>query len=198
MPIVERIREQFEPAGSGVLRSHWEQTGRPHVTDVIRRIQNAIGKGHNGKGQFGDSKEVVMEAGFIWEEVFTLVFADRMADSRPGELERDGIVGSPDGVGPDPGGKNPRPLVLEEYKCTWRSSARCPTEDWYWMTQCKAYCAMLELDTVVMRVLYLMGDYRGSGPQYRVFRITYGQKEIDDNWKMIIGYADKMGLRHQM
>jgi len=186
---ISTIDEEFVSAGSGVERSRFEDTGLFHLTDVIHDLQNSLGWGYDHSKPFGDSKYVVMEVGFLWEDLLTRVFADRMAH-RPDEVTLDGIVGSPDGVGPDPDGIEP--MVLEEYKATWRSNRRSPLEDWYWMTQTKSYCKMVGATVVIMRILYLMGDYKGSGPQYRVSRIVYTEKEVDDNWRVIVDHSHKM------
>jgi hypothetical protein len=35
-----------------------------------------------------------------------------------------------------------------------------------------------------------MGDYKGSGPIYRVARIRFTQKELEDNWRMILQHKE--------
>ena len=175
------VDEKFVPAGSGQERS---DDGRPHLTSIIRHIRDKAGFGY-GDGP-GWDRDTTMEVGFLWEDVLDAAFKDRMA-IRPGEVELDGVVGSPDGIGEDPEGVEH--AVLEELKCTWRSSRRSPTEDWSWMVQIKSYCKMIGTTVTIMRVLYLMGDYKGSGPQYKVFRIEFTQDELDQNWAMIVANA---------
>ena len=82
--------------------------------------------------------------------------------------------------------------AVEEYKATWKSTRRCPTEDFYYMTQVKSYCRAVETNVAVMRIFYIVGDYKGSGPIYRVSRIVFTQQELEENWAMIVKHKDKM------
>ena len=100
---------------------------------------------------------------------------------------------SPDGIGEDPAGEVP--MALEEYKATWKSTKQMPEENFYYMTQIKSYCHALDTPVAVMRIFYLMGDYRGSGPQYRVARYKFTAKELTDNWAMILRHRDSMGVK---
>lgn len=179
----------FPCSGSGLVRSSYSDTGLLHMTNVIHSIERHIGREYKGEGfqDFGMTGEM----GFMWEDALTLVMADRMREvQRPEEVVRDGIVCSPDGVGPDP--LHLVHLVLEEYKLTWKSNRNLPTEVWYWMTQCKGYCYVLGLDTAIMRIGYIMGNYKGSGPLYREARITFTEQELRDNWNMITSHAAEM------
>jgi len=197
------IDEPFIPRGSGVPRTPSGGTkGKLHLTDVIHAIEHRLDRHYKGNG-FED-RDLTMEVGFWWEEMLGMVHANRHA-VRIGEVEKDDIIGSPDGKGPDTGvvktvdGKPtlvvppiPGKVVLEEYKFTWKSSKNSPSTNWYWMTQCKSYCHMLGLDTVVMRICHIMGNYKGSGPLYRVARIAYTERELYENWRMITEYAEEM------
>ena len=179
----------FPATGSGLPRS--TNPDKPHITDLIKEIGSKTGLIPNYSGSTWDIS-MAGDIGFMWEEVLSFVMAKRMAEVfRPGEVERDGIVGSPDGLGPDPWGIVN--LVVEEYKATWKSSRHLPWENWYWMAQAMSYCHMLELDTVIMRIAYLNGDYAGSGPQYRMARITFTEDELKSNWRMITEYAKTRG-----
>jgi hypothetical protein len=128
--------------------------------------------------------------GFLWEEVLSREFAERYA-VRIGEVEHDSIIGSPDGLSiNDP--KVPDNLVDEEYKATWKSIRKPPEDNWYWMTQFKSYCYMLGVNTTVLRVLYINGDYKGSGPIPALFRIEYTSQELQENWDMVRNHRDEM------
>lgn len=186
---IQWVKEDFDFAGGGYLQNK-RSTDRPHLTDIIKSIEKQIGAGYKGPGF--KERELTMEVGFIWEDVLSHVLGRRMG-ARFGEVECDGIVGSPDGIGDDPLGTVD--VVLEEYKCTWRSTRRVPTKDWYWMCQCKSYIHMLGIHppVAIMRILYLMGDYKGSGPLYKVARIEYTEKEVWENWQMIVNHAKDRG-----
>ncbi len=192
MQYYEEHDPQFIARGSGVLRS----TDRPHVTQIIRGVLKELGRTKHAEGW---DMAIAAEVGFLWEDIVSHFFAERMVH-RPGEIELDGIVLSPDGLCPDPGfgdlelfPPNPNKLVVEEYKATWRSMKRKPTDDLYWMCQAKAYCYVLGLDMIDYHILYIMGDYRGSGPQYRTARIVYSQEELVNNWAMILENKERHG-----
>jgi hypothetical protein len=182
---IDQVDEAFELAGSGVDRSCGPDV--VHLTDVTRYIGAKTGLGPNTAGQW--DLDAAAEAGFIWEDLLSLVLGRRLGVA-PGEVELDGIVGSPDGIGPDPWEEVP--LAVQEYKCTWRSVRNGqPDGVWHWMAQVKGYCRMVGTHVVVFRVLYLMGDYKGSGPLRRTFRLEFDQKEIEENWAMILRHREE-------
>lgn len=123
----------------------------------------------------------------LWETALTAAFRERAPLTiRPGEVELDGVIGSPDGI-------NFSDYSLEEYKCTWKSVKTTPDQIWKWMVQTKGYCKMLDMTRVLFRVLYVMGDYKHSGPIYREFWLEFSQEEIDMNWEMLINHAVRKG-----
>ena len=177
--------QPFAPKGSGVPRSSAWDTGKIHLTDVIRYIQNKL-KLDKYRAIDWDLA-LAGELGFLWEDVMSYIFGQRMA-VRIGEVERDGIVGSPDGIAVDGNGV----LVDEEYKVTWRSSNRDLTTFWYWITQFKSYCTMLDTKSTIIRVFWVNGDYRGSGPQYGSYRADFDDTELRQNWDMIVSHSKEM------
>lgn len=190
MEVIEIKDELFKSMGSGVGRTSAHSTGKIHLSDIAKYIEYKMGYMKRSKGVEDWDMELAAEVGFLWEDVLSRAFADRYA-ARVGEVELDGIVGSPDGLSPnDPLGQEP--LVNEEYKATWRSVRKTPTDIWYWETQFKSYCHMLGVNVTVARVLYLMGDYKGSGPLYRVFRMEFTPFDLRENWKMILDHRDEM------
>lgn len=186
----------FPCVGSGdLLRTDTSQsTKRYHLTEVMRYASEKIGTAYTGKGF--DNLPLTMECGFIWEDLLEFILAQRYAD-RIDEVEMDNIIGSPDGIGPDPFPKveptTDLGIVVEEYKFTWLSVNKSPLHNWYYMTQLKSYCYMLGLDTAVMRILYCMGNYRGSGPLPGTYKIKFTEEEMQRNWcNIILKYAEIM------
>lgn len=176
-----RLRDlKFDLAGSGVPRSKGV-----HLTEITRHITEKT----NPRPPCDWDMDATREVGFLWEDILEYVLKDRLG-ARVGEVELDGIVGSPDGIGVDP--SNLEVMVLEEYKATWRSSRKEPMEDVSWMLQVKGYLKMLGLRAVVMHVLYIMGNYRGSGPQRKSWRIQFTQEEIDETWALILKNKEEM------
>jgi hypothetical protein len=111
-----------------------------------------------------------------------------------GEIERDGIIGSPDGLSVAGDGA----LVVHEIKLTWKSS-RDGREDaeerlsaeWMWLAQIKCYMAMLArtiqapVTRAELHVFWVCGNYRGSGPQARRYELEFMAEEVEKTWIQI-------------
>lgn len=169
----------------------WDDEGEReegmHLGEVIKSLMERGGLGYKGKG-FTDM-ELTAEIGLLWERVLGKVMAEKYA-MRPPQICHDGIWMSPDGIGPDP--LDEVPLVIEEYKAAWASTRRSPGDNFYYMTQVKSYCHALNTNVAVMRIFHIMGDYRGSGPLYRVARIKFSERELNQNWSMILKEKERM------
>jgi hypothetical protein len=144
-----------------------------------------------------------------------------------GEVTRDGIIGTPDGLSFCPPNELPyytlttgggsqfvrdestglllpydpsveRPIV-HELKATWKSS-RSTTEtpleriskEWLWYAQTKSYCWMASnalpepVTTGHLHVLWVNGNYRGSGPEFRTYELTFSVDELRAHWKLML------------
>jgi hypothetical protein len=172
------IESEFPLTGPGD-----RTTERLHLSDIYSDLENSLFP----KTSNADMNNPLWgEVGFLWEGVLSRSLADHCSP-RPGEVELDGVVGSPDGYDPETG-------MLDEYKCTWKSIKNAHPENvWKWQVQVKGYCKMLGVTTVRFHILYLMGDYRGSGPLYRSYVFSYTQQEIDENWQMVVNHAKAKG-----
>lgn len=169
-----------------------------HVSGIIRDIDNRLI--HRGERQLDAELSPdelrrmgnYRDMGFMWEQVFTEVFAQRERLKLDGihqqEMERDGIYGTPDWIAIDP-------WRVVDFKCTWRSSRRVPNiqEDFRtWFMQLKAYCYMVKTAHAELIVFFVNGDYLQSGPQRRRFQITFGMRELVDNWELLKRHGGKM------
>lgn len=186
------ITEDYVPFGSGLPRS-----SGAHLTQIIRSLRDTLGLGKTAEGW---EMNVSADIGFLWEDAFSIAYKDKVLGgpdgkfiTRPGEIIEDGVVMSPDGFGPDWGEDPFGEPVNHEYKFTWRSSKRSPQDDFYWDNQFKAYNKGLGTTVTILHVFYVMGDYRGSGPQNKTYRLVYTQKEIDNAWGMIVQHAVEKG-----
>lgn len=112
----------------------------------------------------------------------------------PGKRKLQPLYGTPDAM-------DVVNWVLEEYKCTWRSSnrvANIETDFWGWFVQIKEYMFMLSLirSRKVLRarlfVYFICGDYRESGPQLRMFDITCTWHELQENHALLMRYVRKL------
>lgn len=185
---LQLVEEDFKPTNIG-WRSDAVETGKIHLSDIAKYIEWKHSLGEPIKATDWDLM-IAATVGFIWEDVLSMMLGNRYA-ARIGEIELDGVVGSPDGLSDnDPWGVYP--VINEEYKATWKSMNFPPEKNWYWMTQFKSYCHMLGVKVTLLRVLYIMGDYKGSGPRYRVFRIEFTDEELKANWDLILQHRDEM------
>lgn len=123
-----------------------------------------------------------------------------------GERKKDGIIGTPDGHK-----FNSQAGRVQELKLTWKSS-RDELEDpqerfrteYPWTSQGCSYCYLMTIgevkwwtqNGVVMassnlvtgcdfHVFWVNGNYKGSGPQPKVYEIDFTPEEVLGNWKVI-------------
>lgn len=168
-----------------------------HVSAIIRDILNkSIKKGERRTDEEMSPNELkrmgtYRSLGFAWERVLQRSLVEEFASGacvRPGEFTLDGIYLSPDLINIETG-------HLEEWKCTWRSSRRAENLDAEfieWMWQIKAYLKAVGYLICILRVFFVNGDYRDSGPKIMCWRLEFSQIELDENWMMITKHADRM------
>lgn len=174
----------FLPKQPDIVRSHGV-----HVTGIIKDIADSSGMNGAVPPSLPEGTvfktNMYMEAGFIWEDIIAMVLKDRLP-CRVGEVECDGVYMSPDGF-------DFEKWELWEYKATWTSMNKLPVDNWRWMTQVKAYCKAMDTLVCNMWILYMNGDYRGSGPVAQRYRIEFTPLEIEENWQMLAGHARRKG-----
>ena len=173
-----------------------------HVSDIIRHIENTItkpGKRPNISTLTEEERRRMgryVEVGWMWEDVIRSAmvrtyYAGVTRFEDPGELESDGIYGNPDWF-------DTEDWCVEEFKATYRSSRRPISSDfWSWFVQIKAYCHMTGTRHARLRVFFVNGDYRASGPQFKLWQLTFEHKEIESNWAMIVREGDKCAGRKE-
>ncbi len=133
------------------------------------------------EGELSDETRMQFEKGWLWEEALSRAFGNKAA-VRIGEVELDGIVGSPDGIQTD--GDE---LIIEEYKCTAVRSDKSPVDMWRWMMQVKGYCKMVGATRCVFRILHME-----FVPMYKVWELEFTQSELDENWEAVLNQAKVM------
>lgn len=132
-----------------------------------------------------------------------------------GELSKDRIIGTPDGMKIQPVTGR---LVVPEIKYTWKSSQsdrKSPMErlkeEYPWTCQTCSYCRLatvgqvklwhqgnvtLASDNLVMNaelhVFWSNGNYKGSGPELRVYEIEFTPEEVMGNWNVILSKSRQM------
>lgn len=142
-----------------------------------------------GEGESDALKHNYFQGGFTFEHALERSLAERQANiMRPGEIVKDGIAMSPDGICLDD-------WVLEEYKFTWKSSNGAPEDPkfWGWIIQMKAYCHALEINQARLRAFFVNGDYKSKTPAYHVWQLQFTDEELHGNWNMVVNHAKQKG-----
>lgn len=186
---------------------------RVHVTEILNYIDE-VTYGAKSAADFtadGWDSQALCEAGFNYERMLEIAWTDRLG-ARCGEIEREGIVGSPDGVAFDPIGNFDRPWVIEEYKFSWQSSATAFQQDstgnflkpkWQrFINQAKSYCVLWgerepeygsECCRVLYRILFVNGNYKDQrGAQYKEWLVEFSQDELAEWWERMKQIRDRL------
>jgi len=164
-----------------------------HLGQILAELDEAR-NGRRYPETTEQTRQTYFTMGFLWERMLSdllLETAVKKSDGnlvRPGELYLDGIAMSPDAV-------DLSDYVLEEYKATWLSSSN-PIDGvkfWHWHKQMQCYCRAIGTTTARLRVFFVVGDYKGSGPQIKCYQFTFTQREMDETWSMILAHAKYRG-----
>jgi hypothetical protein len=141
--------------------------------------------------------------GFIWERVLERTLAAIMVDNdidhgrymRPGEQCVDGIYLTPDYCDLNFNGNWVH--GVEEWKvrwCSYRKADDLEKNFWKVMVQEKAYCYALQTPYSRLRMLFLVGDWRGDiTPKLREFELEFTSRELQENWSMLTNHARRKG-----
>jgi hypothetical protein len=183
-----------------LLRLQGDEDRSPglHVSEVIRSIALKTGKldkkyggdveelGEQERFPPGDASTLRVMMGLAWEK--WLGSAYPFIDFHAGELRRDGLIATPDGMS-ETVALGVGYVALHEFKVTWKSSRRGIESAWMWLTQCKCYCKMMGVRICLLHVYWVNGDYTYQGPQFTVHHIVFDQWEIDACWEMVMQEA---------
>lgn len=173
-----------------------------HLSSIYKILMQRIQPARFKKDSPMDMQRV--EIGLLFENMLERALAEKFSTVRPGELFSDeGIAMSPDGVNPTEG-------VLEEYKATYMSSRGGIHEEvvvdgityhvirdkfQHWIYQICGYCKWLGVNGCILRVLFVCGDYnRPIAPQFKSYRLSFTDEEIERNWETLMLVAREEGL----
>ena len=179
------------------------RSGGLHLTPIIRAIEQVI----RPRDEWCTDEELAFfgAGGFLWERVFSQAMADASVNRdmiRPGEIELDGITGSPDLL--DVSGKS---LIGIETKLTWKSSRKLDTSSqpailesldkhfWAHKIQCMSYAHMLGTNVYQLHYFFVAGNWRPPVPCVKAIQMEFSDRELAGNWKMITDFADSRGWR---
>lgn len=164
-----------------------------HVSAIIRSLCLRL-------GHFGDTGPITdftrVELGSAFENAVAAGLARRyaLADSRyvvPGELELDGLIGTPDLL-------DTVDLRVIEIKLTWISSRHDAESEKFWKywVQAKAYCHMMDWREAELHIGHISGNYKDQrSPIYNVWHDTFSNKELNENWRMLISHGEQLRER---
>lgn len=200
--------ESYRSSGthlSGVIRFIAQSLGLLRVEATFKDSASAKAENKNSILQDVDEGEfpLRMALGMAWEEWAAGLWEGMFW--QPGEIERDGIFGNPDGMSEltyDTGRFRESLRVIEEFKLTWKSEYnygkdKFLTSNWLWRTQGQGYCSMEHSGITHVRyhILWVNGDYRPPQPSYKTYLVRFSEKELESNWRMIVKYRDHPGVK---
>lgn len=96
------------------------------------------------------------------------------------EAETDGITGTLDALDV----RDPENLEVIECKLNWMSPNKDMSSVWKYQCQIKAYCYMVGATTARMYIYHVQFP-----PVIRVLRFGFSERELDDNWTMLVNAA---------
>jgi hypothetical protein len=166
-----------------------------HLTDIIRDMAASIGKSKGDGSTTEDDLEWYASGGWLWERVYDLVHREAVQDGSvycPGEIELDGIIGTPDRIRIEPDGDR----TLIELKSRWSSAYKFDSlEKNYFqeLTQIQSYCHMEQITRAELCVFFVAGNWRPPVPCARAVRLEFTERELEENWEMVRGHAQRKG-----
>lgn len=190
----------------------WEQRPYPvsaqkrspgvHLSGIIRAVLQHLGKLKLDEEE-RDLMPLCMAVGMAWENwVVGLDAATKRwrIKWQPGEWEKDGVFGTPDGRGRHieykakvlAGGhikkSQSESECLDEFKCTWKSehTRKNIVEETLWVWQLAANCYALGLEVARLHVLWVNGDYRPPTPKYMVYTMRFDRSELEQFWRNVV------------
>lgn len=176
------------------------------VQSMLRQLNPAKYKDSPIRPEYGDW-------GYVWEEVLSKGWLSKRIETgkiiRPGEqtVREDRVPGGVVYMNLD--GFDVEDWCLEEWKSTWKSIKKAVGDDrplrpelefiglggehfWHWKVQGMAYARAMRTRRCRYRVMFVNGDYQPPVPVRRAWEVEWEEKEIEENWEMIVGHAQGM------
>jgi|SRR5579863_560691 len=174
-----------------------------HLSEIIRRaaykLRLLTPDDDQTEEEFFDFSQVKripqlrMHLGIAWENYISQLLPQKPGHTlmfHPGELYLSDIAMSPDAIEFGPDGQ----VIIHEFKCTWKSSRGIIDKQWMWLTQIKGYLKAVGGNHARLHVFYVRGDYAASWPEATTWELEFSDRELDDNWEMLLREA--RGLIH--
>lgn len=217
MEILEQTEIKLDWEDLKNLRIHpepvYSRTVSLHLSDILRKI--AIETGQLTDEDRADEMPLRVFLGLAWEAWCVRLYPE--VNWQPGELCRDKVYGTPDGltiqgaIEEEPDGFRHHVegnVMLEEYKFTHKScrekggppdSHRDIRGDWMWMHQLMGYINMYRangyegMNLARLHVCYANGNYTYPlQERYIRYLIRFSDRELEGNWEMVMKYRRRM------
>lgn len=182
-----------------------------HLSGVIKAVLKSLGKLKEWKDLEEDEMPLNVVMGIMWEQYVVGLPGLKDVIWQPGEVERDGVYLSPDGVMEVEGTRQvstyrvgvDRPeqfasrfkevieelIELQEFKATWRSEftyGKDILQMTAWVWQLAGYCYAMGLVQACLHVLWVNGGYRPPRPKYVKYRVRFEEEELKVFWENVV------------
>lgn len=163
-----------------LLPMRGRSSGR-HVSHVIHDLCIRLGYFEDGKELQTAWAQLGCALEWAVIERYQEHYPDRYVQI--GELERDGVYGTPDLFDTEEG-------AVVEIKLSWMSAKHDADSVKYWRywMQVRAYCYMMGVNVGYLHVCHVNGNYKwseGGGPIYKVWRGEWSDAELEETWETI-------------
>jgi len=181
MEILEKVEIKLSWDDTKNLATHpepnYERSKGIHLGEIIH--QAAIDTNQLRDEDREEDMPLRVFLGLAWEAMCVRLYP--WINWQPGELERDGIYGSPDGMWMALGGVEgvDEPVAIWECKQTTKRIQGI-SELWMYLRQGMAYCAQSGLRHVLYDICFLLGDYqRPYQPKGMICLVEFTDMEVD-------------------
>ena len=183
-----------------------------HASDLLRKAAEEMGK-LDPEEERDEKMPLRMAIGIMVEE-FVASFYPTM-NYQPGELEWNGIYGSPDGITSGmsyPGARSKYSTLVEEVKATYKScrlkggdekTHRDITREWLYtqqvMSYINMYSEMMDVDPLEclgrFHIFYIAGAYTYPlEPRYFRYVVQFEEQELKGNRDVLLRYRERMAV----
>lgn len=180
--------------GGVLISSEQFQTRTPgsHVSSVVKYMSKSLRKDND---YMDADLETFATFGRIWEHHLSLTLFQPPRWERVGEIEKDGLIGSPDAI-------DTVDWAVGEFKAAWAScreldeakdkaTALMSKFPWY-VWQIKSYCWMLSMYRAKLIVAYLNGNWKPPKPCCRQYSLLFTEAELRQHWQVILENCKRM------
>jgi hypothetical protein len=183
------------------------RTSGVHLSGILKYLAYSPGgalddpkKRQSEPSDFEETYPTIVACGHMWEEFCVSLYPDMIW--QPGEMSRDDIYGTADGITFDlevlpKSSRAMRSIKIdcnEEFKFTTKGT-RSPQDVWWWQRQALGYCAMNGVQYTRWHVLWAHGGYQGKRwehfPTYTRTLVGWTEEEIEKWWKVLVSNKGK-------